>query len=333
MAKVKFGIIGCGKIADCNHVPEILSLGDKAEIVAMYDKKPGKAKELADKHNLSPKICRSMAEILATDVDAVVIATPNCFHMPQTLEALKAGKHVLVEKPMASSVADADKMIDTAKKCGKVLHVNQSLRFAPLYVEIKKMIDNGEIGAPMHARCLRASANSPDIAWSPGATWFVKKRYEGSLVGDIAIHMADVLQWYFGPVKQISAVTRCREHEVVDNVAAVFDFANGATASLELSWTFPISTGALELYGDKGVIRMSSDGAGIELLNTEGKVVKTVKGADLPAIPNSHAAFVTAIEQGLDSWMVGRSALALCMAINESNQTGMPAKPKNRRKK
>lgn len=333
MAKVKFGIIGCGKIVDCNHIPEILSLGEDAEITAMYDKKPGVAKAMADKHKLSPKICKSMEELLASDVDSVVIATPNCFHYPQTIECLKAGKHVLVEKPMASSVADADKMIDAARKAGRVLHVNQSLRFVPLYAEIKKLIDAGEVGAPLHIRCLRASNASPDVAWSPGATWFVKKRYEGSLVTDIAVHMADVMQWYFGPVKEIRALTRNRDHEVPDNVAAIFDFANGATGSLELSWTFPFGCGALEIYGEKGAIRMVPDGSAVEIFDKENKVVKTVKGADLAPIPNSHAAFVTAVESNLDSWMVGREALALCIAINESNACGEAVKPKNRRKK
>ena len=333
MGKVRFGLIGCGKIADCNHIPEILSLGAaEAEITAMYDIKPGKAEALAEKHKLSPKFCRSLEEILALDIDAVMIATPNCFHYPQTIAALNAGKHVLVEKPMASRVEDADAMITLARRKKLVLQVNQSLRFIPLYATIKDLIDDGAIGRPLHARCLRTSVSSPDVGWSPGATWFVKKKYEGSLVTDIAVHMADVLQWYFGPVRKVQAITRNLQHEVPDNVTAMFDFANGATGVLELSWTFPSGYGALELYGDKGAIRMLPDGSGIELLPAGGKPGKVIKGDDLPKMPNSHACFVRGIrEKTTENWTVGRGALALCVAIIEANAAGAAVKPKNRR--
>ncbi len=333
MAKVKFGIVGCGKIVDCNHIPEILSLDGEAEITAMYDRKPGVAAAMAAKHGLNPRICKSLAELLASDIDSVIIATPNSFHLPQTLECLKAGKHVLVEKPMASTIADADKMINTARKAGLVLHVNQSLRFSSLYSEIKRLIDGGAIGKPLHIRCQRAAYDSPDVAWSPGATWFVKKRYEGSLVTDTAVHMADIMQWYFGKVRSIYAVNRNRSHEVTDNVAAVLDFANGATGTLELSWTFPFNSGALEIYGDTGAIKILPDGSGVEVFDCNGKAVQTIKSAELPPITNSHGAFVNAVEMGLESWQYGREALALCMAISESSISGKAEKPKYRGKK
>ncbi|MGE4563267.1 MAG: Gfo/Idh/MocA family protein [Victivallaceae bacterium] len=332
MAKVRFGLIGCGKIAEANHFPEVLSLGKDGEIVAMYDIKPGAAAKLAKKFKSKAVICKSEAELLAADIDAVIIATPNCFHYPQTLAALNAGKHVLVEKPMASRIADADAMIDLARKKKLVLHVNQSMRYVPLWCEIKRRLDAGAIGTPIHARCLRAASASPDVGWSKGATWFVQKKYEGSLVTDIAVHMADALQWFFGPVKSILALNRNRTHEVPDNVNALLDFANGATGSLELSWTFPTGCGALELYGEKGTLRMLADGSGFEIIPAGGKAPTVVKAADVPAVANSHACFVEEVRNAAaDGWLIGRNALALCCAIIESDLAQAAIKPQYRK--
>lgn len=333
MAKLRFGLVGCGQIAKCNHAPEMAKLPrSKAEITALYDIKRGKAEQFAKEKNLNAKICRSYEELLASDIDCVIIATPNCFHFPQTMDALKAGKHVLVEKPMASRVEDADKMIRLSLEKNLVLQVNQSLRFSPLYAEMSRRIAEGAIGKPMHIRCIRAATSSPEVGWSPGAVWFVKKKYEGSLVTDIAVHMADFLQWSFGPVKKIQAVTRCLSHEVPDNVSAVFDFANGATGVLELSWTFPMGESAIAAYGDKGTLKTTPDGFEIIPADKKKKTV-SVKADKIKSLPDSHAVFVKRIAEGCtDAWDVGRSALALCVAINESSRTGKAVAPKNRKK-
>ena len=333
MKSIRFGLVGCGKIAACNHAPEVAHLGrNKGEIVALYDIKKGKAAAFAREANLpGARLCRSYAELLASGIDAVIIATPNSFHCPQTLEALKAGKHVLVEKPMAGTVVEADRMIDLANRRGLVLQVNQSLRFIPLYVEIQKCVAKGLIGKPLHVRCLRASSSSPDVGWSPGATWFVQKKYEGSLVGDIAVHMADFLQCAFGPVRQIQAFTRTWSHEVVDNVTALFDFQNGATGVLQLSWTFPKGDGALELYGEKGKLSTNKDGFAVVFKDARRQPLQ-VNTADLKPIPDSHAAFVQRIAKGeRQAWRAGREAIALCEAISTASRTGKAAHPKNRR--
>lgn len=333
MKKLRVGLVGCGRIAAKNHAPEMARLGKaKAEIVALYDIKKGKAEAFAAEANL-PKatVFPSYEAMLASDIDAVIIATPNLFHCPQTLAAIQAGKHVLVEKPMAGTVAEADRMIDAAEKAGLVLQVNQSLRFSAFYVELQKRVASGILGKPLHARCLRASSVSPDVGWSPGATWFVKKKFEGSLVGDIAVHMADFLQGAFGPVKKIQAITRNRRHEVVDNVTALFDFANGATGVLQLSWTFPVGDGGLELYGDEAKLCTNKEGFLITFRDS-AKAPIQVKHADIKAIPDSHAVFARRVAKGESgAWQAGREALALCEAISRSAKAGKAMRPKNRK--
>lgn len=331
MKKIRIGLVGCGKIAAVNHAPEVAGLGKaKAEIVGLYDIKADKAEAFAAKAVLPNALIHpSFEALLASDIDAVIIATPNVFHCPQTLAALKAGRHVLVEKPMAGTVKEADRMIRAAEQRGLVLQVNQSLRFSPLYVEIQRRVASGILGKPLHIRCLRASATSPDVGWSPGATWFVRKKFEGSLVGDIAVHMADFLQCAFGPVKTIQAITPRRAHEVVDNVTAIFDFTNGATGVLQLSWTFPVGDGALEIYGDKARLCTNKEGFLITFKDASKEPLQ-VKSADLKPLPDSHAVFLRHINKKTSgAWAAGREAIALCEAITLSAKTGISVRPKN----
>ncbi len=331
MAKVKFGIIGCGKIAERNHVPGLLKNAKDAEIVAMFDIVPEKAKALAKKFDLKPKFHKSEAAILADpNVDAVIIATPNSCHYPQTMHALAAGKHVLVEKPMSYTPEQADEMIDLSLKQGLVLQVNQSMRFNALRNGIRDLIRDGLIGDVINVRCQRTSDHAPNKGWSVGADWFVDPKYEGSLVGDIAVHMADLMQWNVGPVKQIMAITRKRDHKVEDNIVALLDFENGATGLLEQSWTYPTGFGALEFYGTKGTLR-KIDG-GFEFIPARATNASTVYSeASFPAQPNSQACFIKAIRTGdKTAWTAGRQAIALVTAIRDSNASGKAEVPRNR---
>ena len=331
MKKIRFGIIGCGKIAEKNHIPGLQKNAQDAEIVAMYDIKPEKAKALAKMFGLKVKFCKSEEEILAApDVDAVIIATPNSCHYPQTLHALAAGKHVLVEKPMSYTPEQADEMIDLSLKQGLVLQVNQSFRFGPLFNGLVKLIADGLIGDVINVRCQRVGTRTPNKGWSIGADWFVDPKFEGSLVGDIAVHMADLLQWLVGPVKRVLAITRKRENKVEDNVVALLDFANGATGSLEHSWMYPTAYDALEIYGTKGTLRRI-DG-GYEFIPAGATHASTVySAASFPAHPNSQACFIRSLRTGdRTAWTAGRQAIALVAAIRDSNASGQAVIPRNR---
>jgi predicted dehydrogenase len=329
MSKIKIGLIACGKIARCHHVPEMLKLANKAEITALYDVKKSAAKSLKKELSLDSKIYDSIDALLQSDVDAVIISTPNNSHCQFTMQAIKAGKHVLVEKPMAVNLKDADKMIAAAKAAKLHLQVNQSLRYIPTYIKIKELVDSGIIGEPMHIRCIRASASSPDKGWSPGAKWFITKEYAGGVVRDIAVHMADMMGWYFGDIASIYAITKIlgKDCEVTDNVSAVMEFANGATGVLELSWSTIPGAAFLEIYGRKGAIRLGFDGGDIEVC-TDGKKFKKRKARKART---SQAWFLDGIKgkPGIPCpEEIGRKALAYCEAILESGDKNKPVKPK-----
>ncbi len=335
MKKIRFGIIGCGKIAASNHVPSLLKNAADAEIVAMYDIEPEKAKALAKKFELKVKFYKSEAAILAaSDIDAVIIATPNVFHYPQTIAALKAGKHVLVEKPMSFTTAQADEMIDLSLKLKKVLQVNQSRRYNPLMNEVKRRIDEGLIGEVMHFRSQRTSTNSPNVSWSPGADWFVDPKSEGSLIGDIAVHMSDAMNWFCGPVKTLSAVTRKRRHKVEDDVFAMFNYAGGAVGTMELSWNFPTGFRSDEIYGTKGSLRLCCNGLAFEFIPAGASVAQQVIIAPSPnPYPNSHTCFLKAIRtKSKTAWEFGRNAIALVEAIRLAGAGQCTVVPNYRKK-
>ncbi len=334
MKKVKIGIVGCGKISQCSHVPALQALGNKkAEIIALYDKDPQRADKLAEEKQLKDvKICRTMKAMVESGVNAVIIATPNQLHYPQTMQCLEAGIHVMVEKPMAASLQQADAMCALAQQKKLVLQVNQSFRFIPLYNRVKKVVDSGEIGVPLHIRCIRAGTKSPNEGWSVGADWFVSKAARGGILMDIAVHMADMICWMFGDVESISAQNSIRRPggEVIDNSVSLFRFANGATGVLELSWTFPVGVSMVEIYGDKGSAVLAPDSKSFIIRKKDSDKVANIDGESCK-VDNSHQWFINAIGGKAGnpaSGLVGRNALALLTTIEKSSRfNGKAVKP------
>ena len=332
--KVRFGFLGFGRITQSNHIPSLLKLKDQAVISAVYDPAPGKAAARSAEFGISPKICASEQELLDSDIDAVIIATPNALHYPQTMHALAAGKHVLVEKPMSFTTAQADEMIDLSLKKKKVLQINQSRRYNPLMIEVKRQIDEGLIGEVLHFRSQRTMTASPEMAWSPGAYWFIDPKFEGSLVGDIAVHMSDAMDWFCGPVASLSAVTRKRRRQVEDEVFAMFNYANGAVGTMELSWNFPTCYRSDEIYGTKGALRLCCSDLAFEFIPAGQTAARKVIIAPNPnPYPNSHQCFLEAIRtKSTTAWKFGRNAISLVEAIRTAGAENRVVVPNYRKK-
>ncbi len=329
MSLIKIGFIGAGKIARVHHLPAIAALKGRALGTAIYDLSADAARRLQSECLPEGVVAASVEELIASGIDAAIVSTPNSTHHPLTTALLNAGIHVLVEKPMASSLEEADEMIELAGRKGLVLQVNQTLRFHRDYALVKALITQGAIGQPLHLRCIRASTTSPDKGWSPGAKWFLSKAANGGVVWDIAVHMADLMQWYFGPVKKIASVgqSRIAEGDVIDHIASLFEFDNGATGILELSWNFPRATGLLEIYGETGVVRFGfSEKGGIEL-SRNGEAFTPVESNP---VRNAHEAWIDAIEGKEPTpvcGIVGRNAIALCLAMETAAISGAPVHP------
>ncbi len=327
--KVRVGIIGCGKIAHMDHVPHYLRIKN-AEIVSLLDIKGSQITKLKEAFHLSAQAFTSEREFFDSGLDAVTICTPNCFHYAQTIAALKRDMHVLCEKPMAATPGECTRMVAAATRQKRVLHINQSLRYLPLYVTIAEVVKKGAIGTPLHVRCIRAGGTTPDKGWSPGAKWFVSKEFQGGLILDIAVHMADMMKWVAGPITHVAAYadTRLKHIDVPDNVTTMMRFANGATGVLELSWTFPVGAGYFEVYGSKGMLRQGFDSAHpIEIVKPGGKgtAPKTTYPPLKKSVKTSQQVFVDAIlgkSPSATPGELGRDAVAICDAIAKSGQTG-----------
>jgi predicted dehydrogenase len=265
MAKKKLGVavIGSGSIATYRHAPEYAMHPD-VDILAFVDRVPERAEKLAKKYGA--KALLKFEDALALKgVDAVSVCTPNAFHAPLTIAALKAGKHVLCEKPMATSNAEAKEMIAAAEKAGKFLMIGHNQRLAPLHIKAKQLITEGVIGKIV---TFKTSFSHPGPeGWSiEGATgWFFDKKqaFVGSM-GDLGVHKADLLRWLIG--EEIVEVAAFVEHlekpmgDVDDNAVCILKSESGSIGTLTASWThYPGEDNATIIYGEKGHIRIGSD--------------------------------------------------------------------------
>jgi predicted dehydrogenase len=233
-------MIGCGQIARHLHVPDYATCG-LAEIVALCDLIPDKAKALADKWAPGAKVYTDYKKMLKeAKLDAVTVAIPNYLHAQAAIDALNAGCNVNVEKPMAASAAEAQKMIDTAKKNKKLLNVNQSQRkFAP-HAKAKEVLDSGIMGKILHVTAMFGHSGPEN--WSPTGKWFFrKKEARFGAMADLGVHKADLIRFLTG--KEVAHVTGFFERlekkntDVEDNFVSCLKFTDGTVGTLCASWT------------------------------------------------------------------------------------------------
>lgn len=193
MKKLKLGIIGTGGICNNKHLPSLAKVADKVEVVALCDLSEEKAIQTKERHGLiNARIYTDYKELLADpEIDIVHVCTPNVAHCQITVDAFEAGKHVLCEKPMAATSADAEKMLEAWKKSGKKFTVGYQNRFRPDVQVLKKACDAGELGEIYYGE-----ANA--IRRKAVPTWGVfpnKSLQGGGPLIDIGTHALDITLW------------------------------------------------------------------------------------------------------------------------------------------
>ncbi|MEM8738749.1 MAG: Gfo/Idh/MocA family oxidoreductase [Planctomycetota bacterium] len=271
MAKqIRYGVIGAGAIAQRRHLPEIHANPD-SEVVAIADPAKERVAEVAEQYGATA-YKNHQAMLAEAELDAVVVAGPNAQHAPQTIEALKAGYHVLVEKPMATTKQDAKAMIAAAKKAKKYLMVGMNQRLMPPHVKAKEVLEQGKLG-----RILAFETNfkhaGPD-GWSiDGAkSWFFKKSAAVLGVnGDLGIHKADLMRFLLGEefTHVGGFVTTLDKKQfgtdklipVDDNAYLTLKTESGTIGSIHISWTNygRIEDNGTVLHCEKGVMRIGMD--------------------------------------------------------------------------
>jgi UDP-N-acetylglucosamine 3-dehydrogenase len=260
MSKVRVGVIGCGSITRYRHAPEYASNND-VEIVAFADRVLERAEFCVEKYG--GKAYGKWEELIALkDIDAVSVCTSNASHAPITIAALKAGKHVLCEKPMATSAEEARAMIDASTQSGKFLMIGHNQRLAPMHIKAKQILETGILGKLLTFKTT-FSHGGPE-GWSvEGKTgWFFdrKQAFVGSM-GDLGVHKADLLLWLLGEdIVEVSAFVELlakSPSDVDDNAVCILRTKSGALGTLTASWTHsPAEDNATIIYGDKGIMRI-----------------------------------------------------------------------------
>lgn len=226
---MKVGILGAGFMGS-THARGYAKIPG-VTVAAIASRTLAKAKALTDEVGGVPTT-DEMAIINDPAIDAVSITLPTSLHKPMTLAALAAGKHVLLEKPFALTVADCDAMIAAWQASGKFLMIGQTLRFWPEYKALVGFVQSGAIGKPFSAIATRLSQQP---AWS---SWFTDPTQSGGAVIDLMIHDIDALNWLFGQPQSIYCRGRQSAPGMWDHMLATVDYGSGA-ALIEASELLP----------------------------------------------------------------------------------------------
>ena len=247
-----FGIIGCGMIADF-HAKAIADVRG-AKLAACFDMFPKAADRVAE--TFGCKAYYKLEDMLADPaVEVVTIGTPSGAHMEPAVAAAKAGKHVIVEKPLEITLKRCDKIIEACKDNNVTLSAIFPSRFHNSMQELKKAVDGGRFGkltmGDAYVKWYRTQEYYDGGKWR--GTWELDG---GGALMNQAIHSVDLLSWFMGPVEEISAHTATLAHEriaVEDTAVATLKFANGALGVIEASTAaFPGYLKRIELHGSTG---------------------------------------------------------------------------------
>ncbi len=284
-----WGLIGTGRIADERILPAITACGDK--LVGVVSRDARRAAEFAKKHGAQRAYTRFEDLLANPDVTVVAIHTPNGQHADQAVAAARAGKHIFCDKPMATSVADAQRMIAACDSAGVKLGINFHNRFMPSFIETRRVIESGEIG----------DVQMVQIEASPGArpggrlgTWRVDAGMAGlGTTMSIGVHIYDILRYLLdSEIETVSAFFDTPRGVTEEINLSMFRFTNGVLAQVSVHEKAPHPHNDFVIYGSRGRIlgrglTRSRAGGEMQVIGSDGKARTT----EFPAT-NAHAACV-----------------------------------------
>ena len=252
--KIKWGVIGCGGIADRRTLPGMM-LSDKVELVAVMDANEAVAQNCKEKYGAKYAF-KNYEDVLALDeIDAVYIASPVFFHKEQAIAAARAKKHILLEKPVALTVTDAEEIKRECEANNVKISIGFLMRFHGYHQKIKEIIAEGKIGEVVSMRG-QFTCWYPDIE----GAWRQKKALSGGgALVDMGIHVIDLMHYLTGlRAVEVAAFnqTQTFSYEVDDSSNLIMKMNNGSVAYVDSNFNIPdaASVAKLEIYGTKGSI-------------------------------------------------------------------------------
>jgi predicted dehydrogenase len=285
MKTIKAGIIGCGFIANGKHLPSMARL-EGVEAVAFCDIILEKAQSSAQRFGTPDAfVCEDYRDLLKReDIDVVHVCTPNNSHAEITVAALKSGKHVMCEKPMAKTAAEAKLMLDTARETGKSLTIGYQNRFREDSLFMKSLCDNGELGDIYFGKAFATRRRGVP-------TWGVfmdKEKQGGGPLIDLATHALDLTMWMmenyepatvlgstFDKIAKIGSPANIMgpwdpaKYEVEDSAFGLVKFKNGATVMVEASWALNM------IVSNEAMTMVCGTKAGADMFPPTGPIVRT----------------------------------------------------------
>jgi predicted dehydrogenase len=328
---LKGAIIGAG--LQCRRRAPVIKESPSDELVVIASLHHEHAKDMASKMG-----CEAAADwrsaVTRKDVDAVLVCTPPHVHAEISVAATKAGKHVLCEKPMSRTVAEAVEMVQAARAAGVILKCGFNHRHHPAVWEAKTLLDQGKIGKPLFARCAYGICGRPgyENEWraDPGQA-------AGGHFLEQGTHAIDLFRWFLGEVVQVACMTGVeyfKRQTLDDNGMAIFRTSSGAMASLHASLTQWKNRFSFEVFGEEGYLCVEGLGAsyGTEKLITGRRdpnapfqdVVTEYRGGDV-SWREEWKEFTSAVSERREPVGSGHDGLAatvIALAAYQSEKTG-----------
>lgn len=297
------------------------------EFSGIYDEDNNRGKEWAEKYGVHH--FETLEEMLNSDIDAVIICSTNADHCRYTVAAAEAKKHVLVEKPIATNIADANKMIETCKKNNVKLQIAFPVRYLPSILETKRIVESGQLG-----RILAIKATNHGLM--PGG-WFVEKELSGGgAVIDHTVHVVDIIRWMLGlEIKEVYAEYDRLIHDIPteDCGLLTMELTESVFATLDTSWNRPSAYPTwgdvtMTIVGTNGVLELDGFGQKFDVYRNEVKKAHwEYFGGDMDYLLVKD--FIDACKNDTPVLITGedgRAALEVALAAYESGKVHQPVK-------
>ncbi|MFK7802565.1 MAG: Gfo/Idh/MocA family protein [Anaerolineae bacterium] len=325
--QLRVGIIGTGAMGQ-THARAWRQT--PATLCGIVSKSISSATSLAEKHNAP---VYDSLDAMLPNIDVLDICTPTHLHREMALAAAAAGVHVICEKPLARTVAQAQDMIDACEAAGVKLLVAQVVRFFPEYALAQQKIAAGEIGDPAVIRLKRGSSQP-----TGSDSWFKDLEQSGGMILDLMIHDFDYARWIGGEVKTVFAKSVAQENKgaPVDHALVILTHESGTISHVEGSWAYPppLFRTQIEVAGSNGLIQHDSDKTAVSGVYFHQKAVADAPDVPLPTSPLHEDPYTTQLkafyrhlqfdEPLRVSAADGLAALKIGLAALQSAQTGLP---------
>ncbi|MGB9805749.1 MAG: Gfo/Idh/MocA family protein [Thermoproteota archaeon] len=334
MSELKVGVIGLG-IQGETQVKAFKSIPN-VKVLAVCDSNEERLKLVKEKYNIQKAYTNYLDLVNDKEVNVVSVCTPDFMHYEFVMAALRAGKHTIVEKPMATSSKEAEDMVNESKKRGVYLMVNFSNRWSPAFRIAKDSIEKGDIGEILHAY-----SRLNDTIYVP--TSMIKWASKTNTLWFLGSHVIDLLLWYFNDEvkevygKKVSKLLIRKGINTADAYFAMLQFKNGGVALLENSWVLPLGEPfivdfKMDLIGEKGAIKIDRSHHGMikKITNERYEMPDVLRNIDedtITFVKDGLKALVDAVQSGKTPPVTGEDGLRVTRIVEsiiKSSEKGIP---------